>query len=60
MLSILEDKTALIDYIVRVLHERTHAAKLFTGYQMNRQSAASVLLLLGLERGKKIDPVSPA
>lgn len=53
MLSILEDKTALIHHIARVLHERTDAAKVISDYAMNRRTGASVLLLLGPERGKK-------
>jgi hypothetical protein len=53
MLPILNDKTALIRRIIRRLHERTDAAKVFSDYEMNRQTGASVLLLLGLERGKK-------
>jgi 8-oxo-dGTP pyrophosphatase MutT (NUDIX family) len=59
MLSILEDKTALIDHIVRVLHERTDAAKVFTDDAVNRRTSASVLLLLGLERGQRNRSAKP-
>jgi hypothetical protein len=59
MLQILNDKTALLRRIIRRLHERTDAAKVFSDSELNRQTGASVLLLLGLERGKKNRSAKP-
>jgi hypothetical protein len=47
---ILKDKSALICHIIRVLHERIDAGEVFSGNEVNRQTGASVLLLLGLKR----------
>lgn len=47
MLQILNDKNALIRHIIRVLHERAEADKLFSDNEVNRQTSAGVLLLLG-------------
>lgn len=47
MLQILNDRNALIRHIIRVLHERAEADKLFSDNEVNRQTSAGVLLLLG-------------
>ena len=47
MLEILNDQNALISHTVRVLHEQTDAAKIYTDNELNPQTSASVLLLLG-------------
>ena len=47
MLQILNDKNALIRHIIRMLHERAEADKLFSDNEVNRQTSAGVLLLLG-------------
>ena len=44
MLEILNDKNALIRHIIRVLHERAEADKLFSDNEVNRQTSAGVLL----------------
>ena len=53
MLQILNDKTALIRHIIRVLHERADAKKVFTDSELDRQTGAGVLLLLGAGINKK-------
>jgi hypothetical protein len=47
MLEILKDKSALISHIVRVLHERSGAAKIYNDNELDPQTSAGVLLLLG-------------
>jgi hypothetical protein len=47
MLEILNDQTALVSHIVRVLHERSDAAKIYIDNELNPQTSAGVLLLLG-------------
>jgi len=53
MLPILNDKSALIRHITRVLHERAPAKKIFSDNEVNRQTGAGVLLLLGPGANKK-------
>jgi 8-oxo-dGTP pyrophosphatase MutT (NUDIX family) len=53
MLEILNDKTALIGHIIRRLHERADAKKIFLDNEVNRQTSAVVLLLLGPGVNKK-------
>jgi len=50
MPPILNDNSALIGHIIRVLHARINAGEVFSGKKVNRRTDASVLLLLGLER----------
>jgi len=47
MLSILDDKNALMRRIIRVLHEGAPVEKIFSDNEVNRQTGAGVLLLLG-------------
>ena len=47
MPEILNNQTALISHIVRVLHERSDAARIYTDNELNPQTSAGVLLLLG-------------
>jgi 8-oxo-dGTP pyrophosphatase MutT (NUDIX family) len=47
MLEILNDQTALIRHIIRRLHERADAVKNLLSNEINRQTSAGVLLLLG-------------
>ena len=53
MLPILNDESALIRRIIRVLHDRTDAKKIFSDNELNRRTGACVLLLLGFKKGKK-------
>jgi hypothetical protein len=59
MLQILDDKAALIRRIIRVLHERADAGKVFSDNEVNRQTGAGVLLLLGLKRDRRRRSVEP-
>ncbi|MCP4622631.1 MAG: CoA pyrophosphatase [bacterium] len=47
MLEILNNQTALISHIARVLNERSDAAKIYIDNELNPQTSAGVLLLLG-------------
>lgn len=59
MPPILKNETALIRRIIRVLHERTDAGKIFSDNEVNRQTRAGVLLLLGLKRDRRRRPGEP-
>jgi 8-oxo-dGTP pyrophosphatase MutT (NUDIX family) len=59
MWQILDDKTALIRHIIRRLHAQTDARKIFSDNEVNRQTGAGVLLLLGPGGDKKGKPVEP-
>ena len=47
MLDVLNDNHTLISQIVRVLHERADSGKIYLDYDLNPQTSAGVLLLLG-------------
>ena len=47
MRDIISDKDALIRHIIRMLHERVDTKKIFFGNELNRQTSAGVILLLG-------------
>jgi hypothetical protein len=59
MSQILHDKYALIRHITRVLHERAEAYKILSDNEVNRQTSAGVLLLLGTGVNKKNNPGEP-
>ena len=47
MQEILNDNSALIAHVIRMLHERGGAGKIYEDHEMNPQTSAGVLMLLG-------------
>jgi 8-oxo-dGTP pyrophosphatase MutT (NUDIX family) len=55
----LNDNRTLVQHITRTLYEQTDAKKIFLNYNVDPQTSAGVLLLLGLERDKKKNFAEP-
>jgi hypothetical protein len=59
MLEILNDKSALISHIIRVLHIRSDAEKIYMDQNLNLQTSAGVLLLIGPGHNNTQQPDEP-
>ena len=59
MLDFINDKDSLICHIIRMLHKRVDAKIIFSDNEVNRQTSAGVLLLLGSGVNQKDGPGEP-